>query len=178
LPAALASALAAHARAIFVEQVLGVPEAELDDARRARLAALLAAPTACRAGAEPAASLAGPPSRTEAPFPLVLHHSGANSSFEDDAAWCAWLASHGYVVVASAFLAADGDDLGIDARGGSAGDARFLARWARAQGLGGGKLGLVGHSAGAQAWLRFAAEAESSADALVLLDSTPCRRHR
>jgi hypothetical protein len=40
--AALASALAAHARAIFVEQVLGASEAELDDARRARLAALLA----------------------------------------------------------------------------------------------------------------------------------------
>ena len=36
-------------------------------------------------------------------FPLVIYHSGGGSSFEDNAVLCEFLASHGFVVLGSAF---------------------------------------------------------------------------
>jgi len=161
--APLARTLGEHARGIFVEQVLGEPEANLDERGRAELELALAAPTPCRPDA-PAAP---------GPFPLVLYHYGAGSSFEDNAARCENLASHGYVVLGSPFPRADGSSLGIDGGQGSAGDARFLVRWARSlPAVDWQHVGLVGHSAGAQAWLRFASQPGCVADALVLLDTT------
>ena len=62
----------------------------------ARFDAFLATPTACTRDAP----VHG------ADHPLVLYHSGAGSSFEDDAVLCEFLASHGYVVIGSAFQTA------------------------------------------------------------------------
>jgi predicted dienelactone hydrolase len=39
----------------------------------------------------------------EGKFPLVIYHSGNGSSFEDNSVLCEFLASHGYVVLGSAF---------------------------------------------------------------------------
>ena len=56
---------------------------------------------------------------------------------------------------------------------GSAEDVQFLVRWARAQAfVDVRRVGLVGHSAGAQAMLRFAAQPWCVGDAVVLLDTT------
>ena len=95
------------------------------------------------------------------------------SSFEDNAALCGYLASHGYVVLGSAFPRADGRSLNIDGFRGSAEDVQFLVRWAHAHAfIDARRVGLVGHSAGAQAMLRFAAQPGCVGDALVLLDTT------
>jgi Chlorophyllase len=161
--AQLSAALSAFARDVLVQQVLGKPEAELDEPGREALARVLAAPTPCHRGAKPAAG----------PFPVVLYHSGAGSSFEDNAALCAYLASHGFVVLGGAFQEADGSSLAVDAGPGSVADLQFLAR--RAHGLphaDARRLALAGHSAGAQAALRAAAQPGCAADALVLLDTT------
>lgn len=158
-----ADALGAYARGVFVEQVMGEPEGALDEAERGELEAALAAPTLCRPGVEPAPG----------PFPLVVYHSGAGSSFEDNAALCEHLASHGYVVLGSAFPHADGSSLGIDAARGSAEDVQFLVRWARALPFVDWRhVALAGHSAGAQAMLKYAAQPGCVGDALVLLDTT------
>ena len=160
---ALAAALRVHAFGVFVQEVFGEPESGLDGEERAELEGLLATSTLCRLAAEPAAG----------PFPLVVYHSGAGSSFEDNAALCEFLASHGYVVLGSAYPKADGSALGIDAGRGSAEDAQFLVRWARALPFADWRrVALIGHSAGAQAFLRYAAQPGCVADALVLLDTT------
>ncbi|HEX6886124.1 MAG TPA: hypothetical protein VF530_22310 [Planctomycetota bacterium] len=161
--AQLSAALSAFARDVLVQQVLGKPEDELDEPGRAALARVLAAPTPCHRGAH------GAPG----PFPVVLYHSGAGSSFEDNAALCAYLASHGFVVLGGAFQEADGSSLAVDAGPGSVADLQFLARLAH--GLphaDARRIALVGHSAGAQAALRAAAQPGCAADALVLLDTT------
>lgn len=158
-----AAALSGYARGVFVEQVMGEPEAELAPEEQAELEALLAAPTACRPGAR----------ASDGPFPLVVYHSGAGSSYEDNAALCEYLASHGFVVLASAFPRADGTSLGVDAGRGSAEDVQVLVRWARALSFVDWRhVGLVGHSAGAQAMLKDAAQPGCVGDALVLLDTT------
>lgn len=158
-----AGELAEYARGVFVAQVMGEPESALDDDERAALAAALAAPTLCRSGLEPAPG----------PFPLVVYHSGAGSSYEDNAALCEHLASHGYVVLGSAFPEADGSSLGVDAGRGSAEDVQYLVRWARALSyVDWRRVALAGHSAGAQAMLKNAAQPGCVGDALVLLDTT------
>ena len=158
-----ADVLSAYARTMFAVYVMDKPEAELDDAGRAQMEEALAEPTPCVAAAEPGSG----------PFPLVVYHGGLGSSFEDNAALCAYLASHGYVVLGSAFPRADGRSLNIDGVHGSAEDVQFLVRWAHAHAFTDARrVGLVGHSAGAQAMLRFAAQPGCVGDALVLLDTT------
>ena len=158
-----ADVLSAYARTMFAVYVMDKPEAELDDAGRAQMEEALAEPTPCVAAAEPGSG----------PFPLVVYHGGLGSSFEDNAALCAYLASHGYVVLGSAFPRADGRSLNIDGFRGSAEDVQFLVSWAHAHAfIDARRVGLVGHSAGAQAMLRFAAQPGCVGDALVLLDTT------
>ncbi len=106
-------------------------------------------------------------------FPLVIYHSGAGSSYDDNSVLCEYLASHGYVVVGSAFQKANGSTLNIDADKGSFDDIDFLIRAA-------GKLGfvdttataLIGHSLGAQTLLKYQSQGLSGARSLVLLDAT------
>ncbi len=162
-PHALADALAAYARDVFVQETFEKAETALDDEQRAELERLLAKKTPCVRDA-PAA---------ESRFPLVLYHSGAGSSFEDNAALCEFLASHGFVVAGSAFLKADGSGFGIDADRGSADDAQLLVRFSHALPFVDPRaVALVGHSAGAQAFFKFAATPGCVADAVVLLDTT------
>ena len=47
-------------------------------------------------------------------FPVVIYHPGLGGTFEDNAVACEYLASHGYVVVSSAYQAADSSSLNID----------------------------------------------------------------
>ncbi|MEQ1892614.1 MAG: alpha/beta hydrolase [Planctomycetota bacterium] len=161
--ARLAPALSAYARDVFVQATMGAAEAELDEAQRSALAELLASPSGAHRAAAPESGR----------FPLVLYRSGAGSSFEDNAALCTDLARHGYVVVAGAFLRGDGSSFGIDVQADSTADMEFLVAHARTwPEVDGARVGLVGHSAGAQAILRHALRAQAVGDALVLLDTT------
>lgn len=158
-----AVALTDYARTMFAYYVMGKPEEELDPAERAEMAEALSEPTSCIKGAEPA----------DGSFPLIVYHGGLGSSFEDNAALCAYLAGHGFAVLGSAFPEADGQSLNIDGFAGSAGDVGFLVDWARSTSYGDvERVGLIGHSAGAQAMLRIAGRNESPCNALVLLDTT------
>lgn len=158
-----ADALTDYARTMFAYYVMGKPEDELDPAERAEMAEALSEPTPCIAGAEPA----------DGAYPLIVYHGGLGSSFEDNAALCAYLASHGFAVLGSAYPEADGQSLNIDGFAGSAGDVAFLVDWARSTSFADvEQVGLIGHSAGAQAMLRIAGRNESPCKAMVLLDTT------
>ena len=161
--ALLAGALQDFARDVFVQEFLGAPEQELNAEELAMLKVLLASPAGCRRGAEPA----------KGPFPLLVFHSGAGSSYEDNAQFCTYLASHGYVVVGSAFLAGDGESLQTDGNESSVEDLRFLIEHAsRLPFVDGDHVAVAGHSLGAQATMRYGAQPGSRADVLILLDTT------
>jgi pimeloyl-ACP methyl ester carboxylesterase len=161
--ARFASKLVEYERGIVSIEVMGKPLAELNDSERTRLDRLWAAPTACLRDAPP----------LDARFPLVIYHSGAGSSFEDNAVFCEFLASHGYVVMGSAFQNVTGETLAVDGRDGSARDLEFLIAHARRQpNVDWQQIGLIGHSLGAQAILMFRAQAASPVDAVVSLDTT------
>ena len=134
-----AEALRAFARDVFVRQVMGRAEGELSEAERGALEHELAAPTPCQRDAEPA----------RGPFPVVLYHGGAGSSFEDNAALCVYLASHGFIVFGGAFQKADGSSLGVDGGRGSAEDFQCLARFGRGLPYADWRhLAVAGHSLG------------------------------
>lgn len=161
----LSQELAAYAKDIVAAEIAGAPLSELDGAARRRLDALLATPTAAIRAPAPAPG----------PFPLVVYHAGYGSSFEDNAVLCEYLASHGYIVVGSAFLAGDGGSLNIDAYDDSARDIEHLVRVAcAAWPADWQRIALVGHSGGAHAAFRFIARENdtSPVDALVSLDTT------
>ena len=161
--ARFATKLAEYERDVVSKEVMGKPIAKLNDDERARLDRLWAAPTACLRDAP----------QLDARFPLVIYHSGAGSSFEDNAVFCEFLASHGYVVVGSAFQRVTGETLAVDGRDGSARDLEFLIAHARRQpNVDWQHIGLIGHSLGAQAILMFRAQAGSPVDAVVSLDTT------
>ena len=98
---------------------------------------------------------------------------GAGSSFEDNAVFCEFLASHGFIVLGSAFQDQSGKSFNTDNREGSAKDIAFLIAYARQQPhIDWNHIGLVGHSAGAQASLAYRSHPGSPVDALVSLDTT------
>jgi pimeloyl-ACP methyl ester carboxylesterase len=148
---------------VLATELLGKTQDALTADDEALLEQTLLAPTGCVRDAEPAVGS----------FPLVVVHSGAGSSFEDDAGLCEYLARHGNVVVGSAFPKEDGSSFAIDGRAGSARDMEFLiARAHELPSVDATRVALVGHSAGAQAILRYACQHDCPADALVLLDTT------
>ncbi len=158
-----AHALQTYAREIVANEVLGKPAAERDADDEAALAALLAAP----AGAVRDAPLAGDR------YPLVLYHAGYGSSYEDNAAFCERMASHGYVVAGSAYEQADGASFNIDAQEGSLRDLEFLVReLAGRPDVDATRLALVGHSGGAHMIFRAQALPDAPWDALIVLDTT------
>jgi dienelactone hydrolase len=161
--ARFAAKLADYERDVVSKEVMGKPIAKLNDDERQRLDRIWTAPTACLRDAPP----------LDARFPLVIYHSGAGSSFEDNAVFCEFLASHGYVVMGSAFQKVTGETLAVDGRDGSARDLEFLIAHARRQpNVDWQHIGLVGHSLGAQAILMFRAQSASPVDAVVSLDTT------
>lgn len=155
-------ALRDFAREVATAEITGTEE--LAAGERARFERFLQARTTAHRGVPPA----------EGRFPLVLYHAGAGSSFEDNARLCELLASRGFVVLGSAFQDASGDSLETDGGDGSAADLGFLVRWADAElpFADAERVGMLGHSLGAQAILTFAATGDSPAVALVALDTT------
>lgn len=162
--ARLALALTRYAHGVLIEWMMGRshPDA-MDDWDHAELERILALPTASIRDATPARGR----------FPLVVFHSGYGSSFEDNAVFCEYLASHGYVVVGSAFLDETGETFNVDAVDGSSRDFAFLIRaFEKAPNVDWNKIAVAGHSAGAQASLRFNTEPRAAIDAVISLDTT------
>ncbi len=107
-------------------------------------------------------------------FPVVIYHPGLGGTFEDNAVACEYLASHGYVVLSSAYQPADSSALNIDGDlATSLEDLNFLLRYASTLPFAdASKVAAMGHSYGAQAMLAWRAWPNSAVDAVVFLDST------
>ena len=108
------------------------------------------------------------------PFPVVIYHPGAGGSFEENSVLFEFLASHGYVVISSAYQMSTehvSNDMGGVER--SIADMRFLLNEA-------GKLpfadtsraAAVGHSAGGQHLLQWIGATDCPLRAIAVLDST------
>ncbi len=105
-------------------------------------------------------------------FPLVIYHSGAGSSFDDNAIFCEWLASYGFVVVGCSFQADDGR-LSPGSKEGSWRDIGFLLNWAQKfQFIDWQRSAMIGHSLGAQTMNYIAVQRHSPFDAMIFLEST------
>jgi dienelactone hydrolase len=106
-------------------------------------------------------------------FPVVIYHPGLGGTPEDNSVLFEYLASHGYVVLSSAYQDADagsvscGGDLTCSFR-----DMECLARYARGLPYADAdRLAAMGHSYGAYAVLAWAAEPCSALRAFIPLDS-------
>jgi hypothetical protein len=105
-------------------------------------------------------------------FPLVIYHSGAGSSFEDNALLCEELARGGYVVIGSPFMEASGKSFNVDAVNAGR-EFEFLIRLAAEMpNVDTSKIALIGHSAGAHASLIYGSKPGIAIDAIVSLDTT------
>jgi dienelactone hydrolase len=143
--------------------MIGKDYDELNDDERARWEGLLSTPVYAVLNAPPA----------EGKFPIVLYHPGLSGTYEDNAVAAEYLASHGYVVVSSAYQSADSSSLDIDGDlETSFADLGVLVRYAATlQFADAGHIGAVGHSYGAQAMIGWRAFPNSPLDAVVFLDS-------
>ena len=158
-----AEALADYERAVVCKEVFDVDEAKLDEGRRRLFDRLLSSETTCFRDVKP----------LDRKSPLVIYHSGAQSSFEDNSVLCEYLASHGYVVIGSAFQEASGTTFNIDGFEGSSRDMAFLIGYAaRLSYADWTHVAVAGHSAGAQACLLYASKGSTPIDAVVSLDTT------
>jgi dienelactone hydrolase len=163
LLAKFSSKLAEFNRARIAKEVMDKPAQELSDREKVLLGEFLDTPTVCVRNAPPA----------EGKFPLVIYHSGHGSSFEDNSVLCEFLASHGFIVLGSAFQQPSGTSFGVDGGHTSARDMDFLVAFARQiPAADCNHIGVVGHSGGAHAALRFGALPNSAVDAIVSLDTT------
>ncbi|MEW6733156.1 MAG: helix-turn-helix domain-containing protein [Acidobacteriota bacterium] len=157
------TALSKYNREVICQEVIGKPLAELTTLEAQLLDQFLDTPTTCQRNATPA------PGK----FPLVIYHSGYGSSFEDNAVLCEFLASHGYVVVGSAFQDPTGASFNVDGKMASVRDMEFLIAYAQQlSNVDWRHVGVVGHSGGAHAVLRLRAQENSVIDAVVSLDTT------
>ena len=107
-------------------------------------------------------------------FPLIVAHSGLGGTFEDNATFYEYMASHGYIVVVAPYQAENAAYLNIDwDLDRSIKDMEFLVRYAKGRpDFDLGAIGAIGHSYGAQAVLAWRAEKNSPLSAVVSLDST------
>jgi tetratricopeptide (TPR) repeat protein len=105
---------------------------------------------------------------------VVIYHPGLGGTFDDDAVAYEYLASHGYVVLSSAYQSADSSSLNIDGDlATSLDDLQFLLRYAATLPFADiSKVAAMGHSYGAQAVLSWRARPNSAVDVAVFLDST------
>lgn len=140
-------------------------EGNLNKAERAAFDRLLFTPVMARRNSTPAPG----------PFPVVLYHPGAGGSFEENSLLFEYLASHGYIVLSSAFQSMYPDVIGNNVGGieRSGPDLDFLAQqawqWPHA---GKTKLAAMGHSFGAQLILQWIGSPHCPARAFVSLDTT------
>lgn len=161
--APFASRLAHETRNVVCEETVHQELGALAPAETAAFDRLLATPTFAVKDA-PAA---------EGRFPVVLYHPGLGGSYEDNSVLFEYLASHGYVVVSSAFQDTDassvslGGDMNCSFR-----DLEFLGRAVRGLAFADAdRLAAMGHSYGAYTVLAWAALPDSSVRAVVSLDS-------
>jgi hypothetical protein len=107
-------------------------------------------------------------------FPTVVYHPGASGSYEENAILAEYLASHGYVVIASAYQTNTvhvSNDFGDKSR--SIRDMQFLLQEvSRFPYVDSTRVAGVGHSAGAQTLLLWIGEADCPLTAMVSLDTT------
>jgi hypothetical protein len=122
LLAKFSTKLAEYNRATIAKEVMGKPAKELTDREKLLLDQFLDTPTACVRNAPP----------VDGKFPLVIYHSGHGSSFEDNSVLCEFLASHGFIVLGSAFQKSDRTSLGVDGGHTSVRDMEFLIASVRA----------------------------------------------
>jgi hypothetical protein len=155
--------LARHIPAVVSETTVGKEPAYRTPAETAAFERLLATKTFAVKDAPPA----------EGRFPVVLHHPGLGGVADDSSVLCELLASHGYVVLSSAYPNYDAQGVGIGSDlHTSFRDMEFLARYARElPSADADRLGATGHSWGAIAVLHWAALPDSPLRAFVTLDS-------
>lgn len=107
-------------------------------------------------------------------FPLLLYHQGIDGTIEDNFVLCEYLASHGYVVVNSTYQPANGESFAIDLDlQRSSKDLACLINFMAGQpNVDSTRIGMIGHSYGAETAFAFCAENNSAMRAFVSLDST------
>ena len=107
-------------------------------------------------------------------FPLVIYHAGLGGTLNDNTILCEYLASHGFVVVTSAFQANDYRDVELDwdlER--STKDLDFiLNKMKNLPFIDFSKIAAIGHSYGAQAVLGYKADNTFPVSCLIILDTT------
>lgn len=155
--------LVAFNLAVLAKELLEKPANELTAKEKSLLDQFLATPTACFRNAIEA----------DGRFPLVVYHSGHGSSFEDNAVLCEFLASHGFVVIGSAFQEPRGESFNTDGGMTSVGDFQLLIAYSKSlPNVDWNHIGVAGHSGGAHATLTYRAQQDCLADAVVSLDTT------
>jgi hypothetical protein len=162
--APFAKRLEAFTRKTMAEEVLEERPAKIDETEAAGIERWLDASTAA---VKDAAIAPGK-------FPLIVAHAGLGGTFEDNAVFYEYMASHGYVVIASPYQSENAAYLNIDwDLDRSIKDMDFLVRYAMARkDLDLGAIGAIGHSYGAQAVMAWRAEPNSPLSAVISLDST------
>jgi dienelactone hydrolase len=164
-PAAdFAQRLRKFTRDMACEYMLGKEFEKLTTEERADWDALLATPVFATQDVPAAAGK----------FPVVIYHPGLGGTFDDNVVACEYLASHGYVVLSSAYQAADSSSLNIDGDLAiSLDDLQFMLRYAATLPFAdASRVAAMGHSYGAQAMLAWRARPNSVLDAVVFLEST------
>jgi dienelactone hydrolase len=143
--------------------MLGKDFEKLTEEERVAWEGLLATPVYATLNVPPAAGK----------FPIAIYHPGLGGTFDDNAVLCEYLASHGYVVLSSAYQAADSSNLNINGDlDTSFDDSSFLLRYAATLPFAdSSRVAAMGHSYGAQATLGWRARPNSPLDAVAFLDS-------
>jgi len=158
-----AKRLSRHVVNVVSDTTVGKEPATRTPAETAAFERLLATKTFAVKGAPPA----------EGRFPVVLHHPGLDGVADDNSVLFELLASHGYVVLSSAYPNWYAEGLGITSDlHTSFRDMEFLSRFARELRFADADhLGAMGHSWGGTAVLHWAALPDSPLRAFVTLDS-------
>lgn len=156
--------LEASHREMSCGAALGKPHSELDAAERLAFERFCETPTAAF-GDAPAA---------EGRFPLLLNHPGYGGISVDNTLLFEFLASHGYVIVSSAYQSADAAELriGHDVDRSNRDLAYLLHHMQNDPRVDMERIGAIGCSYGAQAVLAWAAETDPAVGAVVSLDTT------
>jgi tetratricopeptide (TPR) repeat protein len=159
-----AQALRKWTRDTACHYMMGKEFDKLTDEERAAWDALLATPVFVTMNVPAAAGR----------FPVVIHHPELGGTFDDNSVACEYLASHGYVVLSSAYQAADAGSLRIDGDlGTSLDDLSFLVRYAATLPFADvSRVAAMGHGFGGQAMLAWRARPDAPVDAVAVLDSS------